>query len=687
VVLEWGVDHLGGDLMQWVSTKYLNSILATRRQVLGKVIINYSDPFLDPSVSVEVNEAAYISQPLQSADNQDEATHKWASLDGSWVLDGTYFLCPDTAKAALINQMGWWGSTLAGADGAFAEPYPTLATTFSARPVRCVVVNGDDKREEYPVDFNIRIYAGETLLHTVEVVGNVDIRYQKDLSNLSLSGVTKLVLQITKWSRSGRQVKILEFFAVVQETYIGDDLFNISLLEEREFSDGSLPIGNISANELTVQIHNADRKFDAGNTASEIYGLVRPNRRIRAWLGLVVAEADYETEDDTMMSLDMLSGDPTGSEALMFLGMIGDKIIDGGGVEWIPLGVFWCGEWTIPEDDIYAETTALDRLDLLKRNTFAGPVYQNITVYDLAKKILDDTGYPHWIDTSLKNYVVPWAWFENDTTHRECLRIVAEASLSQVYADRSGVIRVEGPGYLKTTKTTPVKALTTNDYFGKDNPANYTELANYIEITTQPLVAADEDEIYRSDDAVSITAGETQTVTIEFSTVPAINCSATLDAAEDDDGNTIALPAGLTIQDVDYYAWGAEVTIGGATEDGVYILVINGRVLEVQGAKKITASDAQSIKENGKISYTFADNHLLQSATMAQAIADKCLELSKDPRHDLELDWRGDPALELGDRITVPDSKTTTADFYITSSNLEYDGTLSATLKGKKVLT
>jgi hypothetical protein len=672
-----------------VSSEYLNKILATRRQVLGKVVINYSDPFLDPSVSVEANEYAYISQVAQSADNQDEATHKWASLDGSWVLDGTYFLCPDTEKAALANQMGWWGSTLAGADGAFAEPYPTLTTTFSARPVRCVVVNGDDKREEYPVDFNIRIYAGETLLHTVEITDNADISYQKDLSSLRLSGVTKLILEITKWSHVGRQVKILEFFAVAQETYIGDDLFNISLQEEREFSDGSLPIGNISANELTVQIYNKDRKFDAGNTTSDLYGLVRPNRRIRAWLGLVVDE-DYEAEDDTMMSIDMLSGGPTGYEALMFLGMIGDtggtvNIVDG--VAWIPLGVFWSGDWTVLETDVYAEVTALDRLDLLTRNTFAGPVYQNITVYDLAKKILDDTGYPYWIDTDLQNYTIPWAWFENNVTHRECLRIVAEASLSQVYADRSGVIRVEGPDYLKTVKTTPVKTLTTDDYFGKDNPANYTELANYIEITTQPLVVGETDEIYRSDEAVSIASGETQTVTVEFSSVPAINCSTLLEAAEDDEGNPIDLPAGLTIQDVIYYAWGAEVTIGGATEDGVYILVVNGKPLEVQGGKKVTAQDAQSIRENGKISYTFADNHLLQSVTMAQAIADKCLELSKDPRHDQDLDWRGDPALQLGDRITVPDSKTTTADFYIISNNLEYDGTLSATLKGKKVLT
>src|SRR5690606_20899677 len=122
-------------------------------------------------------------------------------------------------------------------------------------------------------------------------------------------GVVKQMLTITKWSHAGRQAKILELFTSVQEVYEEDDILLIHLLEEREVSRGSLPVGNISANEIDIRLYNKNRKFDAGNTASPLHNLLRPNRRIRAWLGV---------EKDS-----------------------GDK-------EWVPLGVFWSGDWSAP---------------------------------------------------------------------------------------------------------------------------------------------------------------------------------------------------------------------------------------------------------------------------------------------------------------------------------------------------
>jgi hypothetical protein len=110
--------------------------------------------------------------------------------------------------------------------------------------------------------------------------------------------VAKQVLTITKWSHPGRQAKILEFFTSIQETYEGDDVLLIHLLEEREVSQGSLPVGNISANEIDIRLSNETRKFDAGNTQSPLYQLLKQNRRIRAWLG-VEAENNYTDKPPT----------------------------------------------------------------------------------------------------------------------------------------------------------------------------------------------------------------------------------------------------------------------------------------------------------------------------------------------------------------------------------------------------
>lgn len=630
-----------------VSADYQNSILAPTRRVRGKARISYSDPFLDPSVETTVNEVARISWENQVAtisidqEDQDETTipHKWASLDGTWILDGTYYLAPDIEAASKINHMGWWGSSLAGIDGAFSAPYPTLTTTFSARTVMSLALAGDNKREEYPVDFNIRLYdAYDTLVYTEIVTGNDNVQWFKDYGEGYYTDIVKVELEIKKWSHPGRQVKIAGFFTVLLITYEGDEILELSLLEEREFSAGSLPIGNVSANEITIKLLNDDHSFDAGNTESRLHNLVKMNRKIKAWLGI-------ELLDKT--------------------------------IEYTPLGVFYANEWSVPEGDIYATVTGRDRLDLLTLDTFSSGVLENISLYDLAGTVLDGAGVvTRFIDSELSEFVVPYAYFNDGITYRECLRIIAEASLSQVYMDRSGVLRIEGPSYLTTYHAESITNITRDQYFDKDNPYDETGLANYIEIMTQPLASAPvAEEIYKTEEPEAIESGETKSITIFYTKKPIINAAVTL----------VDATPGIAISDVAYYAWGATIKFTSTTL-GTFRLTATGKPLTVEGARTIIAQDTASIREHGKKIYKFDINPLIQTPEMAQAIAQKCLALSKNSRRDLSLVWRGDPALELGDRITVPDSPTTTADFYVTSNNIEFDGGLQVAIKGKKVL-
>ena len=150
------------------------------RRTFGKVQIDYTDPFLDQSITVAANENANISYPAQTADSLSEPFAKIASLDGSWVLDSTYALAPTTTEEAETKQMGWWGKQLAGTGGAFSTPYPTLIVTFFPRPITKLQTVGDSKREEWPIDFNIKLYDGNnTLLYTETVTGNTEMDFTK----------------------------------------------------------------------------------------------------------------------------------------------------------------------------------------------------------------------------------------------------------------------------------------------------------------------------------------------------------------------------------------------------------------------------------------------------------------------------------------------------------------------------
>ena len=277
-----------------VTEDFIQKMKADRRRVLARVEVDYTDPFLDQSLEIEANDQANVSYPQQTADSVDQTTRKYACLDGTWDLtSGEYHLAP-SANMLSQYQMGWWGAQFAGAGRAFSSPYPTLTVTHLPRPIRQLKVVGDTAREEYPVDFTIKLYAqDDTLLKTETVTGNDQVSWSKALEPQVLD-VAKQVLTITKWSHAGRCAKIIEFFTSIREVYETGDLVNLRLLEEREASQGSLPVGNISSNEITLALSNADKKFDLDNENSPLKNLLKPNRRIQAWLGAEAENAAAE---------------------------------------------------------------------------------------------------------------------------------------------------------------------------------------------------------------------------------------------------------------------------------------------------------------------------------------------------------------------------------------------------------
>lgn len=974
--------------MQPVTQQFLDAIAAPERTILARAIIDYTDPFLDQSIAVATNELANVSYPGQTADGVAEVPHRWASLDGSWLLDGTYRLAPPSADADRY-QFGWWGRQLAGTGGAFAMPYPLLTVTHFARPVHDLRVVGDTARQEWPVDFIIRLYGpANLLLHTETVTGNNQVTWARNLVSPILD-VVRQEFEVSRWSHAGRQVKVIEFLTSVQQTYEVGDLLAINLLEEREVGSASLPVGAISANEIAVRLRNDDRQFDTENTQSPLYRLLKPNRRLQAWLGVAIGSAtsppqlsgytkrrritidraridtslsdvpvlvrlrstnfdfsqsmangydvrftaadgvtllafERERHDqanqvaeyyvrvplisntaDTVLfvyfRLDAtpngasptavwdsntvgrwaLSEDPAGSapqmrdstanalhgatagamtaaqsvegqvgRALFFAGTddqvnLGDvpqlsfertqpytisawvrttfaghqavfakmsshvpvtnahrgydlhllwnhvnapnKLVpratlinvhptnslsvsayaapnlrdglwhhvvvtyDGsctpGGfriyvdgveqilttdvatltettittapvtigskatnlfangtiddvevhniartaawsrakfasgndtlvsvgpvetVEYVPLGTFWSTEWQTPDDTVVASIVARDRLELLRKSTYqSAVVLQNASLYALAEAVLQDAGLKpneYAIDNLLQTIMIPWAWFE-PMSHREALRLIAEAAMATVYADRDGVVRITP---FAASGTVSVLQIGPSQYFRADNPMRPGAVANEVIVETQPLRPVDApQEVHRSNEPITVPAGQTVAVTAHYNERPVIQAVGGLEGAT----NTV-------IQSAVYYGWGAEVVLHnvGAQAEAV-TLVIAGRPLKVLNRERAVARDETSITDLGVLRCQAAVNSLVQTRAVAQALADLVLASARDPRRDLELDWRGNPALELGDRIT-----SRGGDYHVIRNELDWTGGLRGRTVGR----
>lgn len=618
------------------------------RKIYGKVQIDYTDPEIDQSISVDFQDNNIVSFPMQIVNGKNTPNYDYITLDGTWKLGDDVGLAPSEFEKDSV-QFGLWGEELSNSNGTFTTN-PIIILEFVPRPFTNLKLVGDIKKNEFPVEFEFRLYNEyDELITTEHIIDNDSVNWNEDIQQVS--EIVKIEIEIIKWNKPNRVIKIMEVFSSIQETYYGEDIISIKLLEEKEVAQGSLPIGNISSNELSINLNNINREFDAGNVNSKLYGLVKPNRKITAWIG---------TEN-----------------------------------ELIKLGKFWSKDWDVEEDGIVAKTTGRDRLDRLGMSVYRNSIVEiNKSVYYLVEEILKDANLKsneYKIDIGLKDYIIPY-FYMKPISHREALRQVVTAGIGQVYCDRDSVIVVDGFDKTFDKLETPIKAflqtefpaeidiidaygISGDDYFSKNNPSRRSDIANHITVETQPLIIGDTKEIYSTNEYIDIVANEDTKITINFNTVPSINVNLELEGI----GQII---------DSEIFSWGADVVVRSNT-NGQFKIKATGEPLEINNKNTIIKSDDKSVLENGIVRYKFPDNHLVQTNQTASIICDKLLTYYKDPRRDLEMEWRGNPALELGDIVIVNDyprdEDGEQGYYYITKQELTFAGYLRAKLEGRRV--
>jgi len=611
------------------------------RTILGKVRITYTDPFFSAGIEETATETGRWTYPDQTTDNVTIEKYKWFSLHRN-KLDKTFHLLPSNKE----YSVGWWSTTLSDAVTAEFGVQPVLTITHGARSVSSLLVVGDNQLDEYPEEFTIRLYdAGDNVLHTEDVNAGGAVNWSKDI--VQVDDVVKQTLTIEKWNRVSSVAKIAQFFTMIEEVYESEDgdLFNISVLEEMEYSQPTIPQGNISANTLTVRLNNIDDIFSAGNFNSRLYGFLLNNRAIEAWLGC-----------------DLHSG---------------ERI-------WFPLGTFYTRDWNAPENEAWAEVSGYDMLDRLKQTEFStSEVYENITLYDLAIVVMADAGLTaaDWdIDIALDHddYKIPYAWFDR-MSHREALRRIAAAALGQVYCGRDGKVVIEI--YVAPASLNYDFNFDEANFFDIDHPLEWSQMINSVQARANPRVASALQDICVDDETFTVPAGETVTKTHFFDLSPCVDVA---------DPVVYVNPEGnVTLGARTVYAWGMNQAYVNATgsDETVTKVTIQGKPLEVQGGRIVEAEDADSIGDNGR--QTLSEpitSAFWQNEARAQAVADSLLASYKDPRRDVLMKARGNIALLLGDRVVAPDYKDEViAGYALSRQDINFDGGMSVAVTGRRL--
>jgi len=301
-------------------------------------------------------------------------------------------------------------------------------------------------------------------------------------------------------------------------------------------------------------------------------------------------------------------------------------------------------------------------------------VFQSTSLYTLAEQILADGLEPanaEWkIDTEVQKYLIPYSWMKTKN-HRAAIGGVAEAAGGVAYQDRYGVVRVDAGNYL--TRETGLPALATiskSRILEMSSPISTVK--NRIQVQTWPYTPDISQTIWEMSGTKDINASEVLSFDATWNDIDAaIDCSSAITST----------PSGATISSVTYYSYGAHIEVtGSANGQIINTLTVSGKPLVASGRQIITETDGESIRRNGDKTLTIMENPLIQSSALAEEIAEAILVTTANEFRDVTIDWRGDPTLELGDKVTVDGINGV-----IVTQEFNFNGALKAKMQVRKV--
>ena len=498
---------------------------------------------------------------------------------------------------------------------------PYIELSFVQRPIISWTIHGDEKLGQYPATFRLECKRNGTVVKTL-TINNNKVKFSVEPK---VEDITEIRLTVLKWSHPNACAKILQFYESLFEVYEGDSMQMFEVNEEQSAADGNY---NINSDTMTVTLHNTDRKFDKGYLRS----LVVLDRKITPSIGI-------EKSDGT--------------------------------VEYTSLGTFYSDEWQMSQDSQWVKCMAVDKLLRMQSKTYIGfPLTDNVSMYDIAEHILVQSGLrpsEFVISESLKDIVVDMAYLPK-TTAWDALQEIANAGLCRVYKDRQDrtIVRSEEEVASKSEVV-----INPSNMFSYVSSISLTEFANSIRVEYCEILVED-DLVDAAELEVALDPKEIRTIEAEYTKEVAY-------AAAISNNTNIRIRAFTTGVNA------CTITIENIADTiQLGVVTVSGNAISIN-TKAITKRDERSVEDYGVVEYTHPTSELVQSVEHAEYIASVLLRKMQAGAGVITQTWRGNPALELGNKYEAYDRFNTKSDLVCEYNKITYDGGLTQETRGRKV--
>jgi hypothetical protein len=410
-----------------------------------------------------------------------------------------------------------------------------------------------------------------------------------------------------------------------------DYIINHSLLEEVQAESDNL-LGNVSCNEFNFCIRNKNNMFNPKNSNSPYFGKINQGLKVKPF---------FIIKDN-------------GNEPLQ-----------------VPLGEFFVDDWKAL--DTVCNITCYDRLNILgEMRTPQIPVQSNITYYELYVLLFESLGLSptEYVVDPLLTSKVAYGWLPGPKV-KNALQLLSVASMSLVYMDRLGKVRVLG--MFSTTRSVATTLTDDDQIISVANPQSYKDTFSSIELTYYiPTVKPEKEQILKVDN-LKIENGRIILNRLALGDTPVMAIT------------NLTLLGAKTTRISDYTLGAFDITIelenfGGTTE---YV------ALEIYGYKLNLLQTIYSC--TGDFQYTdkvyTLKSQLIQDVNLATEYGAKLLILVNDISPRVSGILRGNPAIELADLLVINSTYSALSNLKImpTRFSYQYDGSLSCSFEGIKV--
>lgn len=277
--------------------------------------------------------------------------------------------------------------------------------------------------------------------------------------------------------------------------------------------------------------------------------------------------------------------------------------------------------------------------------------------------------------------IIPFVYFEKGMKLGQAIKDLMEAELGSLYMDELGQIIFRNRLHVSTAPVYTLNSSNIIDYQTSDE----LEIINVVEIKADVRIVQSIQPVYTLMESIEISASGTTEVFFNFD-----DPVTTLGTIEDYLANTLADGEGLdvtssiTVSSVELFNTAVKVTFANSTGNQAFITSLTIFGTPAKAARKIylRTQDDSSVQQFEEQVYPI-ENNFIQSDSAAQSVALSLLNYYKDYANTIELEVKGNYALQIGDTIDV--SVDDIADEYVITKivNILKEGQFTQRLTAK----